>query len=148
MRKREFRFVLSTCLMQMPGSFDKSSIIWIWLPQTLSNYSMISFNLLPRNQFQRLRNALLQLTHACFRAGWSGATAVDDLAGRNCWITPEAAPLPLEIDERLNATGVVGICRGYCLIGTLDPLLSVDRISSRSICGSNGREVTIDLIYS
>lgn len=72
------------------------------------------------------------LTHACFGVGWSGATAVDDL-GKNCCITPVALPLPFEIDERLNATGVVGIWRGYCLIGTFEPLLSVDNISSRSI---------------
>lgn len=42
-------------------------------------------------------------------------------------------PLPLDVDERLNATGVVGICRGYCFNGTLEPFLSVDNISSRSI---------------
>lgn len=77
------------------------------------------------------------LTHAwkCFGVGWSGAT-VDPDFGRNCWITPEAVlpiPLPLDVDERLNATGVVGICRGYCFNGTLEPFLSVDNISSRSI---------------
>lgn len=77
------------------------------------------------------------LTHAwkCFGVGWSGATVEPDF-GRNCWITPEAVlpiPLPLDVDERLNATGVVGICRGYCFNGTLEPFLSVDNISSRSI---------------
>lgn len=73
----------------------------------------------------------VQLTQACFDVGWSGATAVDDL-GKNCCITPVALPLPFEIDERLNATGV-GIWRGYCLIGTFEPLLSVESINSRSI---------------
>lgn len=48
-------------------------------------------------------------------------------------MTLPALPLPFEIDERLNATGVVGICRGYCLIGTFEPFLSVDNMSSRSI---------------
>ena len=52
-------------------------------------------------------------------------------------MTPPVLPLPFEIDERLNATGVVGICRGYCLIGTFEPPLSVDNISSRSICNEN-----------
>lgn len=55
-------------------------------------------------------------------------------------MTPGAVPLPFEADERLKATGVVGICLGYCLIGTFEPLLSVERISSRSICCEKGIE--------
>lgn len=83
-----------------------------------------------------------ELTHACFGAGWSGATDVDDF-GKNCWITfVEAAPLPFVMwpptpmlpPLRLNATGVDGTCLvGYCLMETFDPLLSDDRINSRSI---------------
>lgn len=74
-----------------------------------------------------------KLTHAYFDEGWSGAT-VD--FGRNCWITPEAA-FPFDIEVRFNATGVEIICRWYCLIGTFDAFLSVDRISSRSIWSFN-----------
>lgn len=80
------------------------------------------------------------LTHACFGCGWSGATAVDDF-GKNCWITLDDVPPPF-VALRVKATGVDddGICLGYCLIGTFDPLLSELKINSRSIWIENGRE--------